>query len=135
MRSWVELPGIGDPGQVRDLLARADVFLAAARLESFGIASLEARYAGVPIIAYEGTGIADFVRHGQDGLLVPPGGLDTALCWLAGSAELRAAMRRQSRSSPPAYGWPVTLDATDDAYQRAAALAGRGEAFVGAIAS
>jgi glycosyltransferase involved in cell wall biosynthesis len=122
MRGWVELPGTGSREQVRRLLAESDVFVAAARLESFGIAALEARCAGVPVIAHMGTGIADFVRHGRDGLLVSGDGLGAALGRLTGAPEVRRAMATLSRSSPPALGWPVTLAAAHDAYRRAAAL-------------
>ncbi|PZS34374.1 MAG: glycosyl transferase [Pseudonocardiales bacterium] len=115
MRDWVLMPGVGGPEQVRRLLAEADVFIAAARLESFGLAALEARCASVPIVAHAGTGIADFVRHGRDGLLVTEDGLGTALCHLTSSLDARAAMAALSRSNPPALGWPVTLAAVDDA--------------------
>jgi glycosyltransferase involved in cell wall biosynthesis len=61
MSGWVHLVGGLSPGGVRDVVADAEVFLAPATLESFGIASLEARAAGVPVPARAGTGIADFV--------------------------------------------------------------------------
>lgn len=120
MRDQVQVCGSGDREQVRQLLGRAQVFLAPARLESFGIAALEARCAGVPVIARTGTGISDFVRHGWDGLLVDSSaGIGEALTHLLGTPELRMAMSRHSRRNPPAYGWPVTLAAADAAYERA----------------
>jgi glycosyltransferase involved in cell wall biosynthesis len=55
--------------EVRDVLARSDVFVLASRLESFGIAALEARAAGVPVVALDRGGVKEFVLHGRDGLL------------------------------------------------------------------
>ncbi len=123
MRHWVHLAGPGDHQQVRALLAEADVFLSAARLESFGVAALEARCAGVPIVARAGTGIEDFVRNGREGLLVSSDAeLSAALTRILGSADLRAAMSRHNRLDGPRFGWSATLAAAGRAYDRAAAL-------------
>ena len=58
---WVELPGRVDKEELRRLHQGADVYLTTARLEAFGIAPLEARAAGVPVVAPRGTGVDDFV--------------------------------------------------------------------------
>ena len=65
----VRFTGRISPGQVRDELARADAFVAPGLRESFGIAALEARTAGVPVLALEGTGVTSFVRDGVEGVL------------------------------------------------------------------
>lgn len=123
MRGWVHLAGPGDSEQVRALLAQADVFLSAARRESFGVAALEARCAGVPIVARAGTGIADFVRHGREGLLMSSDAeLSTALTRILASVDLRAAMSRRTGLDGPRFGWSVTLAAAGRAYDRAAAM-------------
>ena len=51
MTSSVTLAGRLDRGAVRELLRGAHVFVAPADLESFGIAALEARCAGLPVVA------------------------------------------------------------------------------------
>lgn len=51
-------------------LAAAPVFLAPATLASFGIAALEARSVGVPVVAMRAGDVGDFVRDGVEGLLV-----------------------------------------------------------------
>src|SRR5690606_36261052 len=66
----VELRGRLPREQVREAYADADVFLAAARLEAFGIAALEARTAGLAVLAHAGTGVGEFVTDGLDGFLV-----------------------------------------------------------------
>ena len=45
------------------------MYVAPANLESFGLAALEARCAGLPVVAKAQTGIREFVEHGQEGLL------------------------------------------------------------------
>jgi glycosyltransferase involved in cell wall biosynthesis len=77
---------------VRDVLARSDVFALAARLESFGIAALEARAAGVPVVALNVGGVRELVRDGRDGLLA---GSDRELAGrLAALARDRALLER-----------------------------------------
>ena len=66
---WVDLPGRVGREELRRLHQRRDVYLTTARLEAFGIAALEARAAGVPVVAPRGTGVDDFVEDGVEGLL------------------------------------------------------------------
>jgi len=66
----VSLPGRLDRDQVRVLMSRTDLYVAPATLESFGIAALEARCAGAPVLAMRATGVSEFIQHGVDGLLV-----------------------------------------------------------------
>ena len=48
LAGWVELPGSMTRFEIQQLYAGADVYLAPAELESFGVAALEARCAGLP---------------------------------------------------------------------------------------
>jgi len=117
----VSLPGRQTRTQIRDLYRRADVFLAPAHLESFGIAALEARCAGVPVVAMAHSGISDFVTDGVEGLLVDSDAqMGRALLRLAGNPKLLSGMAAHNRAVPPAFGWPDALARTEDAYQRAA---------------
>ena len=65
----VRVTGRVTPPEVLDLLARSDVYVAPAVLESFGLAALEARGVGLPVVGLLGTGLADFIEDGVDGLL------------------------------------------------------------------
>ena len=69
MAGWVELPGRLPRTEIRALYERADLFVAPATLESFGIAALEARCAGLPVLARTAGGIGEFVGARPDGLL------------------------------------------------------------------
>src|SRR5437588_2841779 len=74
----------------RDFFAGIDVFALPSRSDSFGLVLLEAWANGVPNVAYRAGGIADVIRHEDDGLLVPCGNL----------AALTNALRRLCRSAP-----------------------------------
>ncbi|HEY6739495.1 MAG TPA: glycosyltransferase family 4 protein [Actinopolymorphaceae bacterium] len=123
MTSWVHLAGRLDRDQVRELLEDADIFVAPAIQESFGIAALEARTAGIPIVAYAQSGVADFVEHGVEGLL---GNTDeevaAAIARLAGDSDLRTKIAEHNLASEPKHcTWPAVLDGFDDCYAEARA--------------
>jgi len=117
---WVELPGRVGRDELRRLHQGADLYLTAARLEAFGIAPLEARAAGVPVVALRGTGVDDFVEDGVDGLLAgDDDSLALALARLAGDDALRARLRAHLLATPPAQDWSGVLAATRAEYERA----------------
>ncbi len=118
MTGWVQLAGRLERQQLPEVLAGADVFLAPAVREAFGLAALEARAAGVPIIARRGTGIADFVADGREGLLADgEPELADAIVRLTTDHELREQIAATNRASAPARSsWPAVLAALDRCY-------------------
>jgi glycosyltransferase involved in cell wall biosynthesis len=60
MSWWVHLVGAVDHEALPRIFSGADLYVAPSTLESFGIAALEARCAGLPVVAFAGSGIADF---------------------------------------------------------------------------
>ena len=119
----VDLRGRLARDQVRATYADADVFLAPARLEAFGIAALEARTAGLAVLAHAGTGVAEFVTDGLDGFLVADDAeMTEAVVLLAQDRDLLTAMRRHAAAVPPPFDWQDVLAAADDQYVRAATL-------------
>jgi len=73
------------------LIRSADLFAFASRTETQGLVLAEALAAGLPVVALEGPGVRDSVRHGVDGVVVPgdPAGDRTAR--LAGAIGALAA--------------------------------------------
>jgi glycosyltransferase involved in cell wall biosynthesis len=123
LRTWVDLPGRCSRDEIRELYRRADVFVAPAHLESFGIAALEARCAGLPVVAMAHTGIREFVAHGVEGLLASSDAdLAAALARLARSPGLRGRITEHNRTVVPPMTWDDVLARSDDAYKRAATL-------------
>jgi glycosyltransferase involved in cell wall biosynthesis len=125
MGSWVGLTGRLGRAQVREVLAGADIYVAPARLESFGIAALEARSVGLPIVAKRSGGVSSFVRSGEEGLLTGRDrDMTRCIAELVASPQLRAAMTAHNRSHPPELGWSATMITTGALYSRAVLLAG-----------
>ncbi|HET6968447.1 MAG TPA: glycosyltransferase family 4 protein [Ornithinibacter sp.] len=119
---WVELPGRVDREHLRRLHHTADVYLTSARLEAFGIAPLEGRAAGLPVVAPRGTGVDDFVTDGVEGLLAESDVLLAgALAHLASDPALRRSIRAHNLAVPPAQDWPGVVAATLREYHRAGA--------------
>lgn len=102
---------------MRDLVRHAGVYLATTP-ETFGIGTLEAMAAGVPILGYDWCGTADLVRNGVDGILVAPG--DTAAL-LAAYGRLTPEMGRNARERASAYGWDAVMARYAALYEQVAA--------------
>ena len=126
LRGAVDLPGRLDHEAIRRLYAGADVYVAPANLESFGLAALEARCAGLPVVAKAQTGIREFVEHGQEGLLAAGDHqfVDQVLL-LVRDPELRAKISAFNTATPARCEWPEVVQLTVDAYGQATQLVGR----------
>jgi glycosyltransferase involved in cell wall biosynthesis len=122
---WVELTGQLDQPAILEVFADADLYLSPAKLESFGIAALEARCAGLPVIALAGTGVSDFISHDRNGLLVADdAGMVSAICALASSPARRTALAAHERGTE-AFSWDNVLRSCARAYASAYAQHGR----------
>ena len=122
MAGWVTLTGAVDRAAIRRLYRDVDIYLAPATLESFGIAALEARCAGLPVLAHAGSGIADFVTDGVDGMLADDDvGMVERLVAFASDASARALLATRARCAPPPFGWDHVLPRTYALYRRAGA--------------
>lgn len=64
---------LGQRDDVAALLPGLDVFVNASDAEPFGIGTVEAMAAGVPVVAARAGGTPEIIRHKETGLLVPPG--------------------------------------------------------------
>ena len=120
MHDTVTLAGRVDRDRLKEIYRDADLFIAPAFLESFGIAALEARCAGLPVVAMRGTGITEFVADGVEGLLADgDAGMSAALVKLARDASLRTAIARHNRTTAPPTAWPAVLERVNQEYARA----------------
>lgn len=117
MNDIVRLVGHQPRSDIARRLADADVFLAPATLESFGIAALEAAAAGLPVLGRRGTGLAEFVTERSGGMLVDS---DDALSRaLVATATGRVVLEPADRDAVEALSWPAVVDRTRDLYIRA----------------
>jgi glycosyltransferase involved in cell wall biosynthesis len=105
--------------EIRGVFSQSDVFVQPSVRESFGLAALEARSAGLPVVARSQTGTVDFIRNGVEGLLAnDDAGMAAALVRLSRDEGLRAAIASHNLSTTPAEDWPNVLDQVDAAYAR-----------------
>lgn len=119
MTSWVSLPGHLSRAEVKAAMATSDVFVAPAVLESFGIAALEAHAAGLPVVGRRGTGLADFIRDGEGGVLV--GSDREMIATLARMARDRTHETVPRSSTLDQFHWPAVVERHRELYQKAGA--------------
>jgi len=123
MGNWVRLLGPANHDQIRALYEDVDFYVAPAKLESFGIAALEARCAGLPVLAHAGSGIAGFIRDGQEGLLVGDDReMAATIAHLANSPSVRAQIRHHNLHTNPPVSWSAVLEECDVLYDDARRL-------------
>jgi glycosyltransferase involved in cell wall biosynthesis len=123
----VSLPGRLERGQVEALVGRTDLYVAPAILESFGIAALEARCAGVPVLAMRAAGVSEFVEHDVDGVLVDDDReLAERLVELLGRRSRLPSLAGAARRPVVEQAWPTVTARCADVYDLAGACeAGR----------
>ena len=130
MSERVELLGVRTREEIRGLLAASDVFVLPAVRESFGLAAVEARCVGIPVVAMAASGVAEVITHGREGLLARSDAeMAVHVARLARDAELRSTIATHNRETIPACGWLSTIKshlrlytAASTAYRDATAL-------------
>ncbi len=121
---WVELPGTLTPERIREIYATADVYVAPGVMESFGLAALEARTAGLPVVAMSRSGVADLLTDGLDSRLVPDDvAMTAALRDLVMDRERLNTMARHCHAVTPDADWHEAVSAVFGAYASAWTLA------------
>lgn len=89
---------------MRSYVQNADVYLATT-LETFGVGTLEALAAGVPVLGYNWGGTSDIVEHLKTGFLVEPGDLDGLEDGYAYIQKNRAEMSVMAQQAAKRYSW------------------------------
>ena len=120
MTSRVNLTGKLERDEIAELLRGADIFVNPCEREAFGLATLEARAAGLPVVARKGTGVGDFIRDGVEGLLCDGvTGLADGVARLACDPGLRARISLHNRrTAPVAYDWKRILPMWEECYRQ-----------------
>lgn len=119
LQDSVHFPGNLDRGQVVATMQRADAFVMPSRLEPFGIVVLEAWRAGCPVIASSIGGAPEFVRDGNDGVLVDPrdrGALEQALTRMLTDPALRRKLAAGGTERVREFEWKLIAQRYLDVY-------------------
>lgn len=106
----------GQVKNVDDYLRSTDIFVFPSRSEGMPLSLLEAMAAGLPVIGSKVGGLADVIRHEENGFLVEPGdqgGLVSCLSLLMGSEERRSELGNKARHTVNQH---FSLDAVADRY-------------------
>jgi glycosyltransferase involved in cell wall biosynthesis len=123
---WVSLPGRVPRDELRERYAEADVYVSPSALESFGIAALEARTVGLPVVGRSGSGIGEFVTNGINGVIVPDDAVMAgAIAGLAADRARVQRMRQWNLDHPPEQDWPRVAALAVAEYERAIALSAK----------
>jgi glycosyltransferase involved in cell wall biosynthesis len=86
----------------------SDVLVLPTLSDTFGMVVTEAMSQGLPVITTDRAGASQFIRHGENGLLVPPADSDAladALAWCAGHREELREMGRRARQTAQSWQW------------------------------
>lgn len=105
--------------EMRRFVHHAGVYVATT-LETFGIGTLEALAAGVPVIGYRWGATPDLVRDGVDGILVEPGDVDALAQAYHVVMGKRAAFSARARARAEEYSWDAAIARYAALYRRVA---------------
>lgn len=116
----VHFAGRRSPQEIREIFADSDLFVQPSVRESFGLAALEARSAGLPVLARIQSGTSTFIRDGVEGVLVPSDrSMAQALMNLARDPNAVEGMAEHNRRTAPREVWTHVLSSVQSAYTRA----------------
>lgn len=119
-QEWFSAPGRMTRAQVQERYRLSDIYIAPAELEAFGIAALEARTTGLPVVAPRKSGTSEFIQDRVNGLLAgDDAGLSDALVRLITDVPLREKMIRHNTSVLPKESWPSVVQMVEAEYARA----------------
>jgi phosphatidylinositol alpha 1,6-mannosyltransferase len=100
--------------------ASADIFVMASTTETLGLVGLEAMASGIPVVATPAGGVAEYLRHGHNGLAFAPrevAGCASAMLALADDPVLRRRLAAGARRTAEERSWDQELDRLDLAYR------------------
>jgi glycosyltransferase involved in cell wall biosynthesis len=106
--------------KVAQLMAAADVFALASKIESFGLAPLEASAAGVPVVCSNSGGVPEVFQDGFNALLYAPGdedGMAQAIIRLLRDEELARTIAGHAMETASRFAWEVTARDTVRIYE------------------
>jgi phosphatidylinositol alpha-mannosyltransferase len=124
LRDRVQMLGTVPNTQLPPYSAACDLFLGSAvGGESFGVVLVEAMAAGLAVVASDIPGYTEVVRHGIDGLTVPPrdpAAMAAAVMNVLSDDDLAHRLRVAGRARAETFDWSVVIERLETLYERAA---------------
>lgn len=106
--------------ELADSYKNTDIYVVTCLTESFGIAALEARVSGVPIVGRTNTGTTDFLTDRVNGMLAENDEkMAENIVELIENDYLREQMKQQNLSSVPKQTWGNVYKDTISLYEKA----------------
>jgi glycosyltransferase involved in cell wall biosynthesis len=109
----VVLTGFKRGRELSEIYASADCFAFPSGTETFGNAALEAMASGLPVAGVASGGVRDFLSHGGNALLAPPGSRKSFvenLITLMGDSALRRSLADNALKTARARDWNRVFD-------------------------
>jgi glycosyltransferase involved in cell wall biosynthesis len=106
--------------KVVQLMAAADVFALPSKMESFGLALLEASAAGVPVVCSNAGGVPEVFQDSFNALLYPPGddiAMAKAIIRLIQDGELAKTISANAVETARRFTWEMTAERTLRVYE------------------
>lgn len=121
----VRFAGRLDRAGILEVFSHTDIYVQPSVKESFGLAALEARCAGLPLVIHEQSGTTHFVTDGIEGLVgVDDWAMAGAIAQLAHDQVMCGRIAEHNRTHEPADSWPRVLHEVIHGYEVAAAARG-----------
>ncbi|MBL9042440.1 MAG: glycosyltransferase family 4 protein [Myxococcales bacterium] len=113
----IELTGLLSRPQIRELLSRSSVFVLPSYLEALPIAVIEARAAGLPVVARTPNGVSEIVEHGTHGFLAEnTAAFERYLIKLLRDAPLRARISAETQQNLDRFTWQRSIERHENMY-------------------
>ncbi len=105
---------------VPNYLASADIFVTPSRTETFGLSTVEAMAAGLPVVGIDAPGTTDIIEDGVTGFILPDdlAVLTAKLVLLATDLELRKRLGKQALAASMKYDIQTTTGILIQHYQQ-----------------
>jgi len=123
----VRFTGVLSGQSLAEVYAGADLFVSPSDTETFGNTVLEALASGVPAVVADRGGVAEIVRHGEDGLHAAAGdakAFAAAMLQLLRDPAARARMSASAREAARGRSWESVLDGLIADYREATGIRG-----------
>lgn len=115
-------PGKQTGEDLTDAYAAIDCFAFSSQTETQGMVLAEAMAAGTPVVALDGPGVREIMRHGENGILLdadaPAEEFAKALLWIVNDAEFRASCSAKARETAMDYDTEPCVGSILEIYQR-----------------